>query len=133
VQQKIQGKTLIQRHFFEICVFSHLADGLENGDLYVVGSEIYADYRTQLLSWEESQKLLPAYCQVVSLPQTAVEFVENLQQQFCHLAQQVDSTQIENTDLSFDKSGKPHLKRLPRRVMPEKAEELKRLMKSRLP
>jgi TnpA family transposase len=133
VQQKIQGKTLIQRHFFEICVFSYLADGLENGDLYVVGSEIYADYRTQLLSWEESQKLLPAYCQAVSLPQTAIEFVESLQQQFGHLAQWVDSAQMENTDLSFDKSGKPHLKRLPRRVVSEKAEELKRLMKSRLP
>jgi hypothetical protein len=50
------------RRYLELCVFSYLADELRSGDLCVAGSESFADYRDQLLSWEECQAMLPAYC-----------------------------------------------------------------------
>lgn len=37
------------RRALEVCVFVHLADALGTGDLFVVGSETFADYRAQLL------------------------------------------------------------------------------------
>jgi hypothetical protein len=133
VRQKVDGEIQYHRHFLEICVFSYLAESLENTDLYVVGSETFADYRTQLVSWEEAQEQLPTYCQAVSLPETAEEFVEQLRQRFRALAKRVDEAQSESTDLSFGKDGKPQLKRLPRRPIPEKAEEIEALMQARMP
>jgi hypothetical protein len=55
-----RGKqTLINRRHFEICVFSYLADELKSGDVCVIGSEEYADYREQLLSWSDVAALSP--------------------------------------------------------------------------
>src|SRR5271166_3123828 len=42
-----------ERRTLEVCVFVHLADALQTGDLYVVGAEDFADYRAQLLPWSE--------------------------------------------------------------------------------
>jgi hypothetical protein len=39
----------VDRRALEVCVFMHLADVLQTGDLYVVGAENFADYRAQLL------------------------------------------------------------------------------------
>ncbi|TQH28527.1 hypothetical protein FLI61_32375, partial [Pseudomonas aeruginosa] len=41
---------------------------LRSGDLCVQGSESFADYRKQLLPWEECLQRLPAYCEKVGLP-----------------------------------------------------------------
>jgi len=39
-------------------VFSSLANELKSGDVAVRGSETYADYRQQLLPWEQCEPLL---------------------------------------------------------------------------
>ena len=46
------------RRALEVCVFVHLADALQAGDLYVVGAENFADYRAQLLPWSECEPRL---------------------------------------------------------------------------
>jgi hypothetical protein len=43
------GAVTLDRRTLEVCVFVHLADALQTGDLYVVRSESFADYRAQLL------------------------------------------------------------------------------------
>ena len=43
----------LDRRALEVCVFVHLAAALQAGDVYVVGSEHFADYRAQLLPWAE--------------------------------------------------------------------------------
>ncbi len=48
---------LARRHL-EACVFSHLAQELKTGDLCVEGSDAYADYREQLIPWEECEPLV---------------------------------------------------------------------------
>ncbi len=52
----------IARRHLEVCVFVYLAYELKTGDLSVAGSEQYADFRTQLLSWEECAPQLASYC-----------------------------------------------------------------------
>jgi hypothetical protein len=42
---------LVRRHF-EALVFCYLAEELCTGDVAVIGSEEYADWSRQLLSWE---------------------------------------------------------------------------------
>ena len=66
------------RRHFEICIFSYLADELKSGDICVFNSEAYADYREQLLSWQDCQPLVETYCQQLGFPTQAEDFVENL-------------------------------------------------------
>ena len=50
---------------------------LKSGDLAVRGSEQYADYREQLLSWEACEPKVAEYCQKLGFPATAEEFVSH--------------------------------------------------------
>ncbi len=133
IQEKVDGEVMCNKHHLEIGVFSHIADGLRNGDLYVEGTETYADYRTQLLSWAECQAILDEYCTAVDLPTTAADFVKNLRQRFIQLAKRVDKAQAEDSNLYFDSDGKPHLRQLARQPSPEKAEEVEAILKARMP
>jgi hypothetical protein len=59
-----QGEKIkfVRRHF-EACIFYYLAAELRSGDICVVGSEDYADYREQLLPWSECLPLVDQYCE----------------------------------------------------------------------
>ncbi|WP_426908605.1 hypothetical protein, partial [Serratia marcescens] len=50
---KTEDGERISRQHFEVCVFSALAAEIKSGDVSIQGSEAYADYRDQLLSWDE--------------------------------------------------------------------------------
>jgi len=133
IREKVDGEVMFKKQLFEVCIFSYIARGLRNGDLYVEGTETYADYRTQLLPWTECQDILPGYCSAVGLPTSAVGFVHSLRQKFTELAKQVDQAQASKSDLYFDGDGKPHLRQLTRRSVPEDSEKLEAIMKSRMP
>ena len=55
------------RRALDVCVFIHLADALQAGDLYVVGAEAFADYRAQLLPWSDCEPRLAAYCAALGI------------------------------------------------------------------
>lgn len=86
-----QSEPAMDRRALEVCVFQHLADALRSGDLYVVGSQSYADYRTQLLSWETCCLGLADYCEQLELPQTGAEHTEQLRAALTHAARDVDA------------------------------------------
>jgi hypothetical protein len=44
----------INRRHFEVCVFTQLLAELKSGDVAIVGSDAYADYRTQLIDWKST-------------------------------------------------------------------------------
>lgn len=132
IRERVDGKLVYNKYHLEICVFTYIADGLRNTDLYVARSETYADYRTQLLPWSECQPLLATYCQAVELPASASAFVADLRQRFTQLAQRVDDDQAGDSDLSFDAQGKPHLRQLPRLPTSEEAEALEIILKARM-
>jgi hypothetical protein len=76
---KQQGKqTVLKRRELEIGVLSYLADALRNGDLYVDGSEEFADARKQLLPWETCLTHLERYCKGGGLPNNAEEFISSI-------------------------------------------------------
>jgi hypothetical protein len=68
---------MVRRHF-EACVFSYLASELRSGDMAVVGSESYANLGDQLLSAEECEPLVAAYCAEAGLPADAAGAVAEL-------------------------------------------------------
>ena len=126
-------ETVLNRRQLEVCVFHYLAQGLQSGDVYVEGSEAYADYRQQLMPWPACVPRLPAYCQALQLPSSAESFVSHLQERLRAVTQRVDASFPANTELTIDKDGKPHLQRLKAQPIPEELETLEALLKERMP
>src|SRR5438128_3679969 len=126
-------KTILNRRHLEVCVFHYLDHGLRCGDVYVEGSEAYADYRQQLLPWDACVPRLPAYCQALQFAPTATEFVAALRERLREVAQRVDAAYSANTTLTMDEDGTPYLKRLPAQPLPDDLPALEAILKARLP
>lgn len=111
VKQRFQPAVL-DRRALEVCVFVYLADALQSGDIFVVGSENFADYRAQLLPWAECKQRLPAYCAALGMPERSEDFAAALKRELIAAAAEVDAGFEANTELSVDPDGTPHLKKL---------------------
>jgi TnpA family transposase len=101
---------MIRRHF-EVCVFSYLAAELRSGDICVLGSADYADYREQLLSWSDCEPLVLEYCQNLGFSDTASGFVEQLKSWLTDTAMSVDAGYPDNQMLVINELGETVLKR----------------------
>ncbi|HFL6174923.1 Tn3 family transposase [Pseudomonas aeruginosa] len=122
------------RRYLEVCVFSYLASELRSGDMCVQGSESFADYRKQLLPWEECLQRLPAYCEKMGLPGTAKEFVASLKAQLEETAQQLDEKFPScRGDVSINEAGEPVLRRVTARDIPPSAISLQTALMQRMP
>lgn len=128
-----QGERMLRRRHFEVCVFAHLAAELKSGDMSIAGSDEYADYREQLLSWEACEPLVADYCRELELPMTATAFVAELQAWLTETARRVDAGYPENGQLVIDERGQPRLKKLPTAAQRASVRELEAAIHSRLP
>ena len=107
-------RAVLNRRHLEVCVFTISTTALRCGDVYVEGSAAYADYRQQLLPWDECVPRSPPIARRFSCAPTAAGFVAELRERLREVAHRVDATYPENTALTIDQEGTPHLKRLPR-------------------
>src|SRR5258708_22788874 len=130
---KRKGKMWFGRHHLETCVFSYLADELKSGDICVQGSEEFSDYRDQLLSWEECEPRVAAYCQQLNLPATAEGFVEHLRTWLTEVAAEVDRTRPANQSLMINEKGKPSLKKLTAKPQPAGLAQLEEALHAKNP
>jgi TnpA family transposase len=103
--------TIFSRRALEVCVFIHLADALQAGDVYVTGAENFGDYRTQLLPWTQCKPRVEGYCSALGMPRTGKEFVALLKAELTALAAEVDKGFPSNSELTIDADGIPHLKK----------------------
>lgn len=98
----------IRRQMFEVCVFTELFAQLKSGDVALVGSDAYADYRDQLISWTEYHHTVAAYGQMLGFPTDGDAFVAAMQQRLHAQAQATDSSFPDNEALQIEK-GEPIL------------------------
>jgi len=133
IRTRSKGEPVLRRRELEACLFSHLAAGLHSGDLFVEGSEEYADYRTQLLPWTVCQPRVAAYCEALEIPNSPQAFVQHLQQQLTQAAQQLDAAMPDQAELTFDAEGHPHLRRGEPQPAPEGMEEFRAVIQERMP
>lgn len=133
VKSRQKMETVLDRRQLEVCVFHYLVQGLQSGDVYVEGSQAHADYRGQLIPWSECLLRLPAYCQGLQIPDTAEAFVAHLKQRLRDITQRVDTAFPDNSELTIDEMGTPHLKRLGAQPIPEELATLEALLKERMP
>ncbi|MGC5328636.1 Tn3 family transposase [Brevibacillus sp. SYSU BS000544] len=106
------GNGQIARKHLEVCVFSYLASELKTGDLFVKGSENYADYREQLLSWEECEPMVADYCKELGFEISSHGFIQQLKEWLTQTAEQVDYNYPENGQVIINETAEPALKRV---------------------
>ncbi|MFH4094618.1 hypothetical protein WAI78_20410, partial [Acinetobacter baumannii] len=80
-------------------------------------SEKYADYRKQLLSWEECEPLVKEYCKELNFPSSPTQFVKQLKQNLTSVANTVDSNYPNNGQVMITEDGEPILKRFVRKTV----------------
>ena len=133
VQKRKKGKSFVDRRALEVCVFSYLEHSLLCGDIFVIGSEKYADYRAQLLPWEECEKKLEEYCRVVNLPTNSRDFVSQLKKRLARTIIEVDRSFPMNSEFTIDSNGIPHLKRQKAELPPEGLRTFEETVLSKMP
>ena len=97
--------THFHRKYFELAVFSEVMDELKSGDLYVEHSGDYDDYRNHLVSWEEYDKEVENYGELVGLPMEPKAFISSLSEQLKTLPREVDKRFPENGSVDIDETG----------------------------
>lgn len=112
VAADLRGEPVLDRRNLEILVFSYIAEELRTGDLCVEGSEKYADYREQLLSWEECEPMVDQHCRELGLAPTPGGFVAQLKEQLSTTAEEVDRSYPENSSVVISEEGEPVLKKI---------------------
>lgn len=122
----------LNRRQFEICVFSQLMGELKSGDLWIKGSEKFADYRSQLISWEEYHASVATYGEQVGLPTEPTAFTTHTREWLATLATTTDTACPRNTSLRIE-HGEPILTRSARRPEPEQLPLLEQLLVARMP
>ncbi len=130
---KNNGKEVFVRRHFEMCIFSYIAFEFKTGDLCVENSEEYANYRKQLLPWDECKSLLESYCADMNLPNTSGDFIKDLQIKLEKKATLVDKSYINNSELIINGSGEIILKRKPSIRNHIKIKEFKKVLESHVP
>ncbi len=124
----------VHRRHFEACVFTYLASELRTGDIAVRGSQAYANWAEQLLSWSDCEALLGEFCAETGLPNTARAFTDQLRGRLADQAAAVDAKYPENTDLVIDPAtGVSSLKRHRASKPAEGALALEEALKERMP
>ena len=122
----------LNRRQFEICVFSQLMGELKSGDMCIKGSDKFADYRSQLIPWEEYHNTVAIYGEQVGLPTNATAFTTHTREWLATLATTTDTAFPQNTSLRIE-HGEPILTRSARRPEPEQLPLLEQLLAARMP
>lgn len=124
----------INRRHLELCVLSHMASELRSGDLCVVGSDAYADYRQHLLPWRECERRLPDYCAKLEMPANAQDFVAHLREWLAATAQNLDdSFPSKRQHVTIGRNGEPVLRRTVAKEIPASALALQQTLIGHMP
>jgi len=121
----------VDRRHFEVCVFSQVLWDLKAGDLCIVGSAEFADYNRQLMAWEEYDRKVAAYGQMLGLPVDGPAFVAHVRDWLEDLARTTDRTFPTNKAVRIE-DGEPVITRAEARPDPEGLPALDALLDTRI-
>ena len=125
---------MVVRKHFEAMVLTYLAEELRIGDIAVTGAGEYADWRANLLPWEECEPLLEGFCARAGRPAAAAAgFTERLRHAHLDAAAALDAGYEDNADLVIGEDGVPSLKQRGSAGTPEAAERLAEAVARRMP
>ncbi|PGQ49334.1 MULTISPECIES: Tn3 family transposase [Bacillus cereus group] len=113
----------LNRRHFEVCVFSQIMWGLKSGDLYIEGSEKYADYRKQLISWEAYEENLEEFCNQLNLPSLGSDFTKKMHDDLQQACYNTNKSFPHNQQIRIEK-GEVVIGKLKKKKVPPELKEL---------
>ncbi len=123
----------INRKALESCIFDFISKGLNSGDVYAPGAREYADYRSELLPWDECLPYLDAFCEEVGIANNPTELLGNLKLKLRKTAEHVDKNYHNIPDFVINDDGRPVLKKYEPKPKTESAAQLENLVRERMP
>ena len=114
----------IDRRALEVCVFIHLADALQTGDSTSSAPRTMPTIARSFCpgrSARAGSRLL----RCLGIPARGEEFAAMLKAELTTAAAEVDAGLPDNTELSIDDDGTPHLKRLPTTAQPDRTDGIR--------
>jgi len=120
----------VHRQHFEACVFTQILWELKTGDLYVEGSDRYANTWAQGISWEEYAATVGEYGQMLGFPVDGPGFVEHLKAWLSTIAHEVDAV-FPHAEVTIEK-GEPIIHKPRRKKTPTGLKELEKLLATKL-
>lgn len=133
IRKNIDGKLFYERKHFEVYVFSQLMTELKSGDIAIVGSEEFGDYRAGLLDWNECEDLLDEYCTAIEFPTNAGDFTAQLKTELRNKAEEVDRNFTRQNAFSFSEKGELVIKKFAQQESPAKIKALETAIGERMP
>lgn len=120
----------VERQHFEACVFTQILWDLKTGDLYVEGSDRYANTWAQGISWEEYTASVGEYGQMLGFPVDGSGFVAHLKTWLSTIAQQTDQV-FPDAHVTIER-GKPVIHKATRKKPPAGLKKLEKLLATKL-
>lgn len=102
---------ILNRRFFEICIFTYLSYELNSGDVFIKGADAFSDYRASLLTVGECEELLKEEPISSPLISKGADFVKSIKQELTEKVQKFDDLYTYLPDFSIDEKGVPSLKK----------------------
>lgn len=121
----------VDRRRFEACAFSQMMWELKSGDLAVEGSDRFADYREQLVGWEEYERLVGRYAEIAGLPAEGAAFAGHLRGWLSGVAAATDRAFPDNEAVRIE-DGVPTIRKPEKRPVPEGLRAFEELVAERL-
>ena len=103
---------ILDRRALEVCVFVHLADALQTGDLSSSGRRPSPTTVPNSCPGPSANRGVAGYCAALGIPEQGEDFAATLKAELVALAAAVDAGFPANTEFSVDAEGTPHLKQL---------------------
>ncbi len=122
----------INRHYYEMAVFTILMGDLNCGDAYVEGAFNFDDPNKQFISWDQFNNEVDDYCHLVKVEKDKKMFIQSLQVRLRETSSKVDNNYQNNSYLVIEK-GLPILKKSPTKIEPPNLEKIKQLVMDQMP
>ena len=122
----------INRHYYEMAVFTVLAGDLNCSDAYVEDAFIFDDPNKHLVTWEQFYKDVDGFVELNNLPKESGKFVALQQDKLRQTATKVDSDYPNNSNLLIDR-GLPILKKPPQKKEHPELEKIRQLIMDEMP
>ena len=123
--------TKINRRQFEVCVCSQMVRELKSGDICVVGSDEYSDFREELLPMDECEKTRADYGEKVGLPVEGRAFVEHVRTMLAEAAAKADAAYHDNPYFKMI-DGRPKITKQEKKPTPPGFSELEKRLAAKL-
>jgi len=121
----------IQRNYFELCLFTTIAQELKSGDLVVESSDKYSDFRDQLISWEEYELQIDQYGEQIGINTKIPCLIADLKRKLSETAWRADDQFPDNDQVKIE-NGELSIQRIKSKPIPIILDKINKAMDDRM-